>query len=238
MIIFGQKKLKIYRHIFFDLDRTLWDFDTNSGTALSEIFEELKLYRFFTSPEVFVNLYHKHNEYLWENYRLGRLRKETLRSLRFDLTLKDVNVDDPSLAMKIGEQYLELCTEKTTVFPYTFEILNYLSPKYLLYILTNGFRETQFKKLKNTGLIHYFKQIFTSETIGFNKPHPEIFHWAVSSVNARKIECLMIGDDPEVDIRGARSYGMDQVFFNPGNVKCEVDVTYEIKSLIELKNIL
>jgi putative hydrolase of the HAD superfamily len=227
-----------YKHIFFDLDRTLWDFDANSREALHEIFHVLKLDQYFSSTSEFVDIYHQHNAKLWEDYRHGKLNKKALRSLRFDLTLRDVRVNDPELAMTIGEHYLRLSTEKTLVFPFAFEILDYLFPKYPLYILTNGFRDTQFNKLKNTGLGNYFTHVFTSETIGFNKPHPEIFQWAINSVNARKKECIMVGDDFEVDILGAKSYGIDQVFFNPDNLIFEEKASYEIKSLLELKNIL
>jgi len=233
-----KQAVKKYHHIFFDLDRTLWDFESNSREALTEIFHNHKLEQYFSTPDHFIILYHHHNNSLWESYRHGKLKKETLRSLRFNLTLKDVDVDNPVLAKIIDDQYLRLSTDKTHVFPYTFEILEYLFPRYSLYILTNGFRETQFSKLKNSGLSRYFNSVFTSETIGYNKPHPKIFQWAVSSVNARKNECLMIGDDFEVDILGARYFGMDQVFFNPQNLSFDRKASYEIKSLIELKNIL
>jgi len=230
--------LKTYKHIFFDLDRTLWDFDSNSRAALTDVFEIHQLARYFESPEPFINGYHKHNEVLWERYRKGTIKKELLRSLRFDLTLQDVSVEDTDLAKAIGEDYLQLSTEKTIIFPYTHEILAYLHEKYPLYILTNGFRETQFSKMKNCDLSKYFHTVFTSETIGFNKPHPKIFQWAVSSVNGRKEECIMIGDDIEVDIEGAKSYGIDQVFFNPERLITESVPTYTIESLSELRGIL
>jgi len=188
--------------------------------------------------EPFIQSYHKHNELLWDRYRKGNIKKELLRSLRFDLTLRDAGIDDPPLAKEIGEDYLQLSTEKTILFPYTHEILAYLREKYPLYILTNGFRETQFSKMKNCDLSKYFHTVFTSETIGYNKPHPKIFQWAMSSVNGRKEECLMIGDDVETDILGAKSCGIDGVFFNPDKLVTEAEPDYEIQSLIELKDIL
>ena len=140
--------------------------------------------------------------------------------------------------MKISEDYLELSVLNKRVFPNTYEILDYLKPKYSLYILTNGFRETQFKKMNNSRLNDYFDRVFTSETIGYNKPHPKIFQWAVSSINAKKDECIMIGDDQTVDIVGAQKFGMDGVFFNPNDEKNECSPSYMIKDLIELKEIL
>jgi putative hydrolase of the HAD superfamily len=230
--------LKKYKHIFFDLDRTLWDFESNSREVLTDIFNELKLEQYFSSPDQFIKLYHKHNEILFEAYRQGKLNKTTLRALRFELTFKDVNINNPELVIKTGDLYLRLHTVKNNLFPYAIEILDYLFPKYSLYILTNGFRETQFEKIKYSGLSSYFSRVFTSDTIGYNKPNPKIFQWAVSSVNAQKKECLMIGDDYEVDIRGAKDFGIDQVFFNPDNLIFEEKANYEIKSLIELKDFL
>jgi len=230
--------LSKYKHIFFDLDRTLWDFDTNSGEALTEIFNDHKLEKFFESPAQFIKLYHFHNEKLWRDYRSGKMKKEVMRSMRFELTLRDVQAEDSEVARTIGEKYVRLSMEKTILFPFALEILDYLYPKYPLYILTNGFIETQFNKMRNSGLDKYFTQVFASETIGISKPDSRIFQWAVNSVNGHKNECLMIGDDFEVDILGAKAYGIDQVFFNPMKINADKRATYEITSLIELRNIL
>jgi putative hydrolase of the HAD superfamily len=138
----------------------------------------------------------------------------------------------------MGEDYLLLSTLKNKLFPNAHEILAWLKGKYHLYILTNGFRETQLAKLKNCKLEGYFEKVFTSETIGYNKPNQKIFHWAVSSVNADKEECIMIGDDEKVDIAGAKQYGIDTIFFNPKGFDRTIIPTYEIKDLNELRNIL
>jgi putative hydrolase of the HAD superfamily len=230
--------MKKYKHIYFDLDRTLWDFDANSRQALGDVFRNFNLDRIFTNPDDFIQTYHKHNERLWAEYRDGNLTKAILRSKRFELTLKEKKVKDPVLAARIGEEYLSQSVLKTNLFPNTLEILDYLKPQYNLYILTNGFRETQFKKLANCGLDVYFDEVFTSETIGYNKPHVKIFEWAITAVNAKKNECIMIGDDQKVDIEGARRFGMDTVFFNPNKESPIVESTYIINDLSELKKIL
>lgn len=227
-----------YKHIYFDLDRTLWDFDANSREALGDLYRKFNLDTLFSSPEEFIESYHKHNERLWAQYREGNLTKAILRSKRFELTLRDKKVKDPVLAASIGEDYLSQSVIKTILFPNTKEILEYLKPFYNLYILTNGFRETQFKKLGNCGLDVYFDEVFTSETIGYNKPHQKIFEWAITAVNAKKDDCIMIGDDQEVDIEGARRFGIDTIFFNPQDEDPRVESTYIIQDLIELKNIL
>jgi putative hydrolase of the HAD superfamily len=238
MHIFDDSTMKGYKHIFFDLDQTLWDFKSNSREALTEIYHEFELGRYYSDPDQLNRLYHYHNNLLWESYRYGKLDKDTLRILRFKRALKDVNIEDEELAGAIAGIYLELISAKTILFPFAMEILEYLIQKYPLYILTNGFRETQFNKLKNSGLLPYFKCIFTSETIGYSKPHPKIFRWAVSSVNALKRDCLMIGDDFDADILGAKRFGIDQVYFNPDHEQYEGRPSYEISSLIQLKDIL
>jgi putative hydrolase of the HAD superfamily len=230
--------LKKYIHLFFDLDRTLWDFDRNANEALGDVFEKYSLHNYFSEAGDFIDTYHRHNEELWSQYRVGNLKKEILRSKRFELTLREKQLEDPALARRIGDEYLELSVLKTRLFPYAIEILEYLKPKYRLYIITNGFRETQLKKLKNCGLDVYFEKVFTSETIGFNKPDIRIFQWAVNSLNAKKHDCLMIGDDNEVDIAGAESYGIDSVYFNPGKIPGSAVPTYEIMDLRELERIL
>lgn len=227
-----------YKHVFFDLDRTLWDFDMNSFDALNDVFLKYKLDTYFKNPKEFIDLYHKHNDILWAQYRDGNIKKEILRFKRFQLTLQDKNIDEKDLAISLGENYLELSVTKQRVFPNTYQILDYLKPLYPLYILTNGFRETQFKKLNNCHLNDYFDHVFTSETIGYNKPHLKIYQWAVSSVNAKKEECILIGDDQAVDIHGANQFGMDSVFFNPSGEDITHPATYTIKDLIEIKEIL
>lgn len=227
-----------YKHIFFDLDRTIWDFELNAIDALNKVYYKYKLDTFYESPEEFIQLYHKHNETLWQRYRDGQIKKDILRSKRFDLTLAEKKIKDLELAILIGDDYLDYSVQQKRLFPNSHEILKYLEKSYPLYILTNGFRETQLNKLRNCNLDQYFRKVFTSETIGYNKPHPKIFHWAVSSLNARKEECIMIGDDQAVDIKGANAYGMDTVFFNPDNKETIEPSTYMIKDLIELNEIL
>jgi putative hydrolase of the HAD superfamily len=227
-----------YQHIFFDLDRTLWDFDSNSYECLSEIITKYDLDSMMEDASLLIEAYHRNNLELWELYRKGQMTKEVLRTLRFRMSLAEFGIDDEVLARKIGEDYLRNTSRKTILIPHTLEILDYLRSKYHLHIITNGFQETQEKKLRNSGLDKYFTSMTTSETVGHNKPRPEIFHHAISSVHARKVNCLMVGDDLEVDIAGARNFGIDQVFLNRDEIRHTDPVTYEINSLLELKEIL
>ena len=230
--------MKKYSHIFFDFDRTLWDFDRNSRETLTELFFRYNLNASIDDPEDFVNIYHEVNQRLWGLYREGKMTKEVLRVERFKLSFAKFGIRDDSLAAKFGNDYLEISPSKILLLPHAREILDYLFNRYKLHIITNGFLLTQQVKIKNCGLDKYFQSLTTSEAVGFNKPRPEIFHRALSAVHARKNESIMIGDDLEVDVLGARKFGIDQVFLNRDNVMHNQAVTHEITSLWELKNIL
>jgi putative hydrolase of the HAD superfamily len=202
------------------------------------LYFKYRLDRVIDDPEEFISVYHDVNLQLWSQYRKGELTKEILRKKRFKLSLAQFGITNDNLAGQIGEDYLDISPSKTILVPHAHEILSYLHTGYQLHIITNGFLTTQLIKLKNCGLDQYFHSLTTSEVVGHNKPRPEIFHQALSSVNARKGESLMVGDDLEVDILGARKFGIDQVFLNRDNVIHDDPVTYEITSLRELKDIL
>ena len=230
--------MRQYKHIFFDLDRTIWDFDRNSRETIEELFYRYRLDRTIHNPRDFIDVFHQVNLELWGFYRKGEMTKEILRTKRFRLSLARFGITNDNLAEKIGDDYLEISPTKTLLVPHARKVLDYLQAGYRLHIITNGFLTTQQLKLKNCRLEKYFQSLTTSEVVGFNKPRIEIFHQALTSVNARKKESLMIGDDLEVDVLGARRYGMDQVFLNRDKIVHKDPVTYEIKSLLALKDIL
>lgn len=230
--------MKQYKHIYFDLDRTLWDFDTNSKETFRDIYIKYNLELIFGTFDNFYNTYLKYNEQLWKDYRDRIIEKSVLRLKRFTLTLEEFGVSNEELAQKIGDDYISISPTKSLLFPYVHETLSYLKNKYKLYIITNGFNEVQFVKLKNSDLEKYFTKVFTSEEAGAQKPSPIIFEHALKSANAEKEESLMIGDDLETDVIGAKNAGIDQVFFNPENKTHSEDITHEIFSLKELQGIL
>ena len=228
-----------YSHLFFDLDRTLWDFERNSKEALTEMYNHFDLKSLgIKSSELFIEKYKVHNEYLWSLYRQGKIDKDNLRSFRFQLCLKDFKISDNKLSVQLGEMYVSTSPYKTHLFPFTHEVLTYLKSKYRLHIITNGFEEVQHIKLKQSKLDVYFDQVITSEQLGVKKPDSKIFNYAISSVKAELSESLMLGDDFPVDILGAKNIGMDQVFFNPKDEKVNEKPTFEINCLSELLRLL
>jgi putative hydrolase of the HAD superfamily len=231
--------MKKYKHVFFDLDRTLWDFEKNAREAYQEIYDKYDLKQLgIPSIDDFTKSYLHHNDILWSLYREGKIEKVYLKSRRFELTLLDFGITDPQLAKKIGHDYVTISPQKTNLFPHAHEALKYLSEKYPLHIITNGFEEVQDSKLRNSRLDQYFAHVITSEAAGCKKPTSCIFNFALETVGTSAGECVMIGDDFEVDIIGAAGIGMDAIFFNPHQVSHNGGATFEIHDLIELKGIL
>jgi len=230
---------KKYQHLFFDLDRTLWDFDKSAIEAFGELYEKYRLKeRGINSVSGLYSVYTKHNNKLWEEYRHGRIEKRVLSSLRYFLTFQDFGIEDKKLAESFGREYLEISPRKVNLFPHTMEVLDYLKPKYNLHLITNGFSEVQETKLQASGLGKYFEIVITSEAAGVKKPNPEIFHFALQKAAAEVADSLMIGDDFEVDILGAKNMGMDQVLFDPERKYPQNGSTFAISDLAELKGFL
>ncbi len=232
-----------YKHLFFDLDHTIWDFEANSRTTLSELYEEMELKeRGVHDFDTFHKNYLGHNERLWERYRKGYVKQEELRIKRMWLSLLDFKIADEPLAKNMGDRFLEMLPTRTILFPYTIEILNYLADKkYELHLITNGFENTQHSKLKHSGLSPYFKQVITSEGSNSLKPNKEIFDFAFQKTGATPEESIMIGDTMEVDILGAINAGIDQIHVNhltnePLSINGKLP-THTIYSLKELEGI-
>lgn len=229
-----------YKHLFFDLDHTLWDFDANARATLLHLYDALGLQaRGVHDFDLFHQTYLQHNLKLWERYRKGFIKQEELRHKRMWLTLLHFKIADETLTQNIAHHFLEMLPTRTLLFPDTIEVLNYLQAKgYQLHLITNGFEQTQHSKLRHSGLAPYFKHVITSESSNSIKPKPEIFLFALQKTGASVQESLMIGDTLEVDIAGARSVGMHQVHVNYEGIAQDVAPTYTVRHLKELKAFL
>lgn len=229
-----------YQHLFFDLDHTLWDFDANSAEAIGDIFVELKIAeKGEVKFEEFIKIYRDINRACWDQYRKNEISKHTLRYTRFKRALGVFDIVDQELSDEFSDQYILRSPHKTHLIPGTSELLDYLlDEKYKMHIITNGFSEVQFVKIENAGLKKYFDIVLTSEMVGEKKPHAAVFHKALSLASASLEDSLMIGDNLEADVIGAREMGMDQVYYNPLGESHEELITHEIKALTELIGIL
>lgn len=231
--------MKNYRHIFFDLDHTLWDFERNSAESLNDLFELHKLQESgIPDKETFSSHYRHYNEIYWGLLHKGKIGRGELRWHRFRDTLADFEIENEELVKKLSADYLEILPTKTNLFDDTLEILEYLLPKYALHIITNGFEEVQHKKIRNCDIEKYFRYIITSEMAGYQKPDRLIFKYALEKTNAVIPESIFVGDSIEADMDGAKSVGMDHVFYNPNQTPHEEPMTFEIRKLSQLKEIL
>jgi putative hydrolase of the HAD superfamily len=228
-----------YKHLFFDLDHTLWDFEANARATLETLYEDLQLKkRGVNDFELFYKNYLGYNEMLWERYRKGFIKQEELRVKRMRLALLDFKIADEALSQKMNTDFLDLLPTRTILFPYTKEILQYLLNKnYELHLITNGFEKVQHDKLKYSGLNVFFREVITSERSNSLKPNKEIFEFAFQKTNASPASSIMIGDTIDVDIQGAINAGIDQVFVNHTGIKTDIKPTYTVTSLKELEEI-
>ena len=230
--------MRRFSYLFFDLDHTLWDYETNARKVLMDLYLHFELGQVIRhGHERFLEIYFKTNDGLWHDYNQGRITKEDIRNERFKLVLKNCGGSDHSQALEMSDYFLDHCPRQSVVMPETKMTLNYLASKYRMSIITNGFDDVQEIKLKASGLNGYFEQVFTPETIGVKKPSPEIFEHALEVLGVTKEASLMIGDNPKTDILGAQNAGITPLLYNPtGRIKSECEL--EIKSLSELMTLL
>lgn len=223
------------KHVFFDLDHTLWDFERNSKSAFGHIFEKHQL-----SIDIveFSSIYSPINEKYWKLYRDESVTKEVLRynRLRETFDLMKIEVVDRLIDL-LAHDYIEHLADYNEVFEHTFEVLDYLKAKYTLHIITNGFEEVQHRKLSNSNLLPYFRNIITSERVGVKKPNPKIFVYAMEWSKATAKESIMIGDNLEADVEGALAVGMQAIHFNIG-IKTSQNGHLTVDSLLKIKDFL
>lgn len=201
-----------YKHLFFDLDHTLWDFKSNSERAMHLCLEQLNILPQLPSFADFFAFYEGVNDRLWDEYRQGISTKEELRSRRFAEPFAHFGIKHD--AEQANSFYLDLMNEQTQLFPGCTELLSELKVLgYQLHIISNGFVEVQHKKMQSAGIAHFFQSITLSETVSAPKPKAAIFEYALRNVNARKSESIMMGDDWNNDVMGAIRFGIDAVLF-------------------------
>lgn len=228
--------MKQIKHIFFDLDHTLWDFEKNSELALQKVFKKQQIN---IDLNVFLEVYKPINFDFWRLFRNEKVTKSELRYGRLKNTFDTLNyfISDDLINI-IAKEYIEFLPDFNYLFDGTFEILDYLKDKYKLHIITNGFEEVQLKKMQSSKIINYFDAIITSESVGAKKPNPKVFNYALERAKAKKENSLMIGDSVEADILGALHIGMQALHCNFENKEIDNQKFKSVTSLLELKQYL
>lgn len=231
-----------YSDLFLDFDDTLYDTHGNADIALHELFSELGLNRWFPDPDVFYYEYWLKNIDLWSRYAREEITRDYLIVERFRYPLSFGQGLEPTEAYcrEAGDRFLELCSNKPGLLDGAQELMDYLRERgYRMHMCSNGFHEVQYKKLRACGLYDYFDTVILSEDAGFNKPSPQFFEYAFSKSGAKRDTTLMIGDNFQTDILGAKQAGLDTAFYNRfPEYPAPEPVTYEVSSLRELMEIL
>lgn len=233
---------KPYDVLFIDLDDTLYDFTSNSTDAYREVYAFMEYGRWFRSFEHYYEIYWARNQELWVLYADSKITKEQLNAERYTHPLRVMGVPDAdAVGARFWEESMKRLPLGARLMPHAREVLEYLKPRYRIYILSNGFAELQSRKMQSAGIAHYFDGVVLSEDIGVNKPHRAIFDHALRVAGVTADRALMIGDNYEVDIKGAHGAGIDQVFYNVAGLDISGEVlipTHTIGSLLELKEIV
>lgn len=203
--------------LFFDLDRTLWDFERNSFETLRGLYSDLELAGLgIPSFEAFNSVYQRENAACWRAYQTGAMTKAVLRGERFRRTLAALDIDDQTLAQTMGSEYVARGPHQRHLMQGALEVLGELKTRgYPLHILTNGFKEVQHIKVENSGIGAYIEAVWTSDEIGHLKPARACFDGAIQGAGGRPEQAWMIGDDHDADILGAEAAGWRSIHFSP-----------------------
>lgn len=216
---------KEVKHIFFDLDHTLWDFEKNSEETLITLFDKYISGTHQVEKEDYLKAYKKTNHELWDLYNFDKVTKDDIRLKRFPMTFEKLGLDPSLCPENIGDEYLDICPTKPYLIEGTIPLLEALKGNYKMHIITNGFEKTQAIKLSTTGLDKYFETVVTSESCGAKKPSSVIFQYALDKAEAKIEESVMIGDNPITDIKGAKDFGLKTIYFGEEKTVADVEVT-------------
>jgi len=228
------KHMNSFKHIFFDLDHTIWDFDKNSKFTFKKIFQ---LNNINLDIDVFLEAYLPINTSYWKLYRANNISKQDLRFGRLKDTFKSIDLNiSTKLIHKLSEDYIKFLSTFNFLIEDSLKVLEYLNKKYTLHIITNGFQEVQNEKLLNSNIYHFFSTITNSEMVGVKKPNKKIFQVALDKANANKTNSIMIGDNLDADVIGALKFGMSSILFNfhKEDVPADIDSIDKLDELIKL----
>lgn len=224
-----------YQTLLFDVDDTLLDFSAAEDEALHRLFAENGL---DLTDEVEKH-YREINGALWSAFERGEISREEIVNTRFELLFKEYGkqVDGKQL----GERYQHFLAENHDFIDGAYNLIQGLANQYDLYIVTNGVTATQYKRLKDSGLYPFFKEVFVSEDTGYQKPMKEYFDYVFEHISTfDQNSTLIIGDSLSSDIQGGLNAGIDTCWFNPQHKvnKTSVQPKYEIARLEYLQAIL
>lgn len=225
-----------YQTLLFDIDDTLLNFQAAEKQALEGLFKELKL----PLSSATYDFYHDENLALWQQFELGKISKSKLLVQRFETLFSRLGINHID-GQKMEERYRYYLGQGHEPMPQAPKVLNDLSGSHDLYVVTNGVAKTQQQRLSAAHFDHYFKAVFISELVGAQKPAKAFFQRVTADIQAYEpAKTIVIGDSLTSDIKGAASFGLDSVWFNPNHQPnlTEIKPTYEIDQLEKLESIV
>lgn len=223
----------MYTTLLFDIDDTLLDFKMAEKVAISKTLENIGL----TPTDEIVKNYSDINAALWEKYQKKEITKARLVIKRFEEFFALYNLD--LNAEEVNQNYFENVAQGYFEIEGAKETLAELNEKYESYAVTNATLWISTARLKGSGFYTMFKKIFNSEEIGASKPNKEFFDVVFKNINEKdKSKILIIGDSLTSDILGGINAGIDTCWINPKGKTTDLKVTYTLKSVTELLNIL
>lgn len=223
----------MYTTLLFDVDDTLLDFKKAEKAAVSKTLENIGL----TPTDEVVKTYSDINAALWEKYQKKEITKNRLVVKRFEelCSVYNLNLN----AEEINQNYLENISSGFFEIEGAKETLAKLNEKYETYAVTNALLWVSTSRLKGSGFYPMFKKVFNSDEIGASKPNKEFFDVVFANITETdKSKILIIGDSLSSDILGGINAGIDTCWINPDGQSTNLNVTYNIKSVTELLNIL
>jgi HAD superfamily (subfamily IA) hydrolase, TIGR02254 len=228
-----------YKHLLFDFDDTIYDTHRNAEEALHEVYDHFSINEIYPDYSEFSEVYWKKNREVWELYSKNLIKREELIIERFLYPLRVKNTGTEDEALRMSDFFLDSTSQKKNLIEGAYDLLSKLYPLYPMHILSNGFTEVQYKKLRSGGVDHFFTKVILSEQIGVNKPDKRFFDYALDQIGTTASQTIMIGDNYNTDIIGAINSGIDQIFFNPNSLDVDgIQPTYQVKKLSEITEIL
>lgn len=229
-------------HIFFDLDKTLWNHRANLAHAIEELHRQFHNELGHIPKDNFLAAFTETNEHLWKLFSQGRITGPHLRFLRFRICLQNVGLPSNNLARRLSRAFLDIAPYGSFLEDGALETLHTLYSRYRLHIITNGFEFTQHTKLRSSGIHHLFTTITTSERSGYRKPNPRIFRYALRRAGALPPQAAFVGDDLEIDILPAVRIGFHTFWYNPLSLPLPLSDDFQtlqlLRSLRELPALL
>lgn len=227
-----------YTTIFLDFDDTLIDTEGNTKKCMQEIYKDHNIAQYYPTFDEFFEIYHTSTSELWKNYAKGIIDKATLQKTRFKVPFQKFENIEQSYLENMSTDFLGRMVLMNTHIEGAKELLSYLKSKYKVAMISNGFSEMQYKKIESAGMTKYFDEIILSDAVGINKPHPDIFTFALNKLEATADKSIMIGDNILADIEGAMNSNIDQIWYNPNRRDSELNPTHVVKHLSEIMDIL